>query len=236
MSGLVVEARMLECSSDISSMRTLPLAFTVCFIMALPMSSCTPAPPITPEESARLSEQMETLFRGIQHAIQRGDALFIFNSLSPDSKSWINNIRYAAQSEPYDYLDQRPFFELLSILALRQQERINQEFKFDPVSIISQLIINVPPVKKNFLKFPLADFRLNGSRGQVGLKKAPNTPVFFFTRVQNGWTLDLAKSLPIILLGAESLSRQKAKTPILQAVYILENFSGHKVLEEDLIR
>jgi hypothetical protein len=50
------------------------------------------------------------------------------------------------------------------------------------------------------------------------------------------WKFHLIKSLPLILQGAESLARQRKSERLDQAIYVIEQFGGRRVLPEDLNR
>ena len=60
--------------------------------------------------------------------------------------------------------------------------------------------------------------------------------IITLTRENGLWRFHFARSLPLILQGAESLARQRKPTRLEQAVFLLEEFAGRRVLPEDLNR
>ncbi|MEO7777856.1 MAG: hypothetical protein ABIY63_10010, partial [Fibrobacteria bacterium] len=92
------------------------------------------------------------------------------------------------------------------------------------------------PVRKTLLKTEIGESKVRGNTGEIGLREAPNVPVFYFYKENGAWKFHLIKSLPLILQGAESLARQRRPTHLEEAIYILEQFGGRTVLPEDLKR
>jgi hypothetical protein len=197
--------------------------------------ACTQPPPLSDQEQKSQQKELSAFFLEVRMAIKKSNASLLYSSLSSDSKIWIDDIREATRTEPLSFLKNRPFYEVLSILALRIEQRLYPEKKQDPVSILRRTVIEIWPIKKSFLKYSLGEYKIYRDRAEVGLSKAPNTPVFFFTREKDSWKIDMVKTLPLILKGAESIARQKRQTVLEQAVYILEKVGGQEVLPEDLL-
>jgi hypothetical protein len=99
---------------------------------------------------------------------------------------------------------------------------------------LRKTLLEVRPIRKNFLKHQFGEIKIYAERAEIGLRKAPNVPVFFFKREREEWKLDLVKSLPLILLGVENISRQNRQGIVQQAVYILEEVMGFKMMPEDI--
>ncbi|MBF0431878.1 MAG: hypothetical protein HQK83_11400 [Fibrobacteria bacterium] len=207
-----------------------------CFIVIGILSGCVGSIAITPEQESADKKILQTFFSDIRQAIRSNNAEVLYHSLSRGSTDWIDDIRYAVDSEPYNFLEGRAFYEILCILALRFEESKNPGQAMDPVSIIQRTIIQIGAIRKNFIKYPLGEFRISRFSAEIGLKKAPNVPVFFFEKENEVWKFDIVRSLPIILLGAESIARQKRNTPIKQAVFLLEKMAGRKIKPEELAR
>ncbi|MFC1584456.1 hypothetical protein ACFL5V_02795 [Fibrobacterota bacterium] len=202
--------------------------------VSLLFSACTPVPPVSREEYAARQKQVSDFFLQVRLRIKSGDAEWLYHHMSRDTRDWFMDMRMASDTEPLRFLRDRPFFEILGILALRVEERIHPEFKKDPVSILRRTILEVPRVRKTFIRHRMGQFKVDRNRAEVGLAKAPNVPVFFFTLENEEWKFDLIRSLPLILLGAENIARQKRQDILEQAVFILEEAGGEKVLPEDL--
>ena len=193
----------------------------------------TLAPPVDDPAARR---QLSDAFLRFRQNVQEGNADSLAADLSRDTRQWLEDMRYAARSEPLNFLKDRPFHEALCILALRVERRLNPGFDDKTPSLLRKLVIENAPVRKTLLKTELGEPRIRGEAGEIGLREAPNVPVFHFSREGQAWKFHLVKSLPLILQGAESLARQRKPTRVEQAIYILETFGGRPVLPEDLTR
>jgi hypothetical protein len=204
-------------------------------VLGVVLSDCGgSAPP--PVDNPAAQREVEEFFLRFRQRIQAGQADSLPLYLSRESLNWLDDIRRASRTEPQSYLEQRPFHEILSILALRVERRLNPSFDDRPVGILDKLIIQAYPIRKTFLKTDLGQPNIFGDRAEMGLREAPNVPVFHFSKENHAWKFHLFRSLPLILQGAESLGRQRKPTHLLQAVFILEQFGGKTVLAEDLKR
>jgi hypothetical protein len=212
-------------------MRFLSWALSVVFLL----SACAGREPLPPEDPAAAGE-LDAFFLRFRQKVQEGQSDSIPLYLSRESLNWIDDMRRAARTEPPKYLAERPFHEILSVLALRVERRLNPGFDDRPKAILDKLVIQSWPVRKSLLKTELAGSKVRGERGEIGLREAPNVPVFFFVRENREWKFHLMKSLPLILQGAESLGRTRKPTRLEQAIFILEQFGGKAVLPEDLKR
>ncbi|HKP97612.1 MAG TPA: hypothetical protein VJ385_17850 [Fibrobacteria bacterium] len=199
------------------------------------LSACGGSPPPPPEDPAARKD-LDAFFLRFRQRVQEGRADSLPPYLSRESLNWIDDMRRASRTEPPGYLAERPFHEILAILALRVERRLNPGFDDRPVSILDKLVIQSWPVRKSLLKTEIGESKVRGNVGEIGLREAPNVPVFHFEREGGGWKFHLVKSLPLILQGAESLARQRKSTHLEQAVFILERFGGRTVLPEDLKR
>jgi hypothetical protein len=215
----------------ISGMRFLLAACLGLFLLA----ACGGSGPLPPEDPAARKD-LDAFFLRFRQRVQEGRADSLPLYLSRESLDWIDDMRRASRTEPPDYLAERPFYEILSILALRVERRLNPGFDDRPVSILDRLVIQNWAVRKSLLNSEIGESKVRGDQGEIGLREAPNVPVFFFFRESGAWKFHLIKSLPLILQGAESLARSRKPTRLEQAVFILEQFGGRTVLPEDLNR
>ncbi len=196
-----------------------------------------PQPPVD-EPAAR--REVAGFFLRFRQRVQEGHADSLAAYLSKESLNWVDDMRRASRTESQASLEQRPFYEILSILALRVERRLNPSFDDRPTALLGKLVIEAYPVRKALLKTDLGEAHVFGSgvseRAEMGLREAPNVPVFHFVKENHVWKFHLFRSLPLILQGAESLGRQRKPTHLLQAIFILEQFGGKNVLPEDLKR
>jgi hypothetical protein len=205
------------------------------FAFSLMVSACASSEPLPPEDpSAR--KELDAFFLRFRQKVQENQADSIPLYLSRESLNWLDDIRRASRTEGPKSLAARPFHEILAILALRVERRMNPGFEDRPVSILDKLVVQNWPVRKTLLKTELGESRVRGNTGEIGLREAPNVPVFHFVKEGGAWKFHLFQSLPLILQGAESIARQRKSTHLEQAIFILERFGGRTVLAEDLNR
>jgi hypothetical protein len=202
-----------------------------CFLF---LTSCA-SEPLPPEDPAARKD-LDAFFLRFRQKVQENQADSLPLYLSRESLNWLDDIRRASRTEAPKYLAARPFHEILAILALRVERRMNPSFDDRPVSILDKLVVQSWPVRKTLLKTELGESKVRGNTGEIGLREAPNVPVFHFIKEAGAWKFHLFQSLPLILQGAESIARQRKPTHLEQAVFILERFGGRTVLAEDLNR
>lgn len=205
------------------------------FAFSLFLIGCAGSEPLPPEDPAARGE-LDAFFLRFRQRVQEGHADSLPLYLSRESLNWLDDIRRASRTEAPKYLAERPFHEILPILALRVERRSNPGFDDRPVSILENLVVRNRAVRKSLLKTELGPSMVRGNTGEIGLQEAPHVPVFFFVREAGTWKFNFFKSLPLILQGAESIARQRKPTRLEQAIYILEQFGGRQVLAEDLNR
>lgn len=201
----------------------------------LAFAGCAPSEPPAPEDPAARKD-LDAFFLRFRQKVQENQADSLPLYLSRESLNWIDDIRRASRTEPIASLQDRPFFEILAILALRVERRMNPAFDDRPASLLDKLVVQSWPVRKSLIKTELGDSQVRGSVGTIGLREAPNVPVFHFIKEDGRWKFHLVQSLPLILQGAESLARQRKSTRLDQAILVLEQFGGMRVLPEDLNR
>jgi hypothetical protein len=192
-------------------------------------------------ESATAQDSLEALevdrfFLKFRMKIQAGQADSLPRDLSRESLRWMEDIRHASRTEPAEYLRERPFHEILCILALRVERRLDPAFDDRPAGILDRILVGNAPVKRAFLKSELAPAEVRGLEGGIGLKEAPKVPVFLFSKEGGMWRFHLVRSMPLILQGAETLARQRKPTRLEQAIFLLDEFGRSRVLPEDLKR
>jgi hypothetical protein len=205
------------------------------YVGLLALAGCAPSEPLPPEDPAARKD-LDAFFLRFRQKVQEGRADSLPAYLSHESLNWIDDIRRASHTEPVAYLQDRPFFEILAILALRVEHRINPAFDDHPPSLLNMIVVQAGPVRRSLIKSELGESIVRGSTGTIGLREAPNVPVFNFIKEDGGWKFHLVKSLPLILQGAESLARQRKPTRLEQAILVLEQYAGQRVLPEDLNR
>ncbi len=205
------------------------------FAGLLALAGCGSSEPLPPEDPGARKD-LDAFFLRFRQQVQADRADSLPRYLTRESLDWIDDIRRASRTEPVAYLQERPFFEILAILALRVERRLNPAFDDRPASLLDKLVVENGPVRKSLIKTELGESIVRGSTGTIGLREAPNVPVFHFMKEDGQWKFHLVRSLPLILQGAESLARQRKSAHLDQAILVLEQFGGQRVLPEDLNR
>ncbi len=186
------------------------------------------------ESDPEAAAAVEKFFLSFRQAVQAGNSEAVLQGLSTRTQEWLQDMRYSARAEKADRLRERPFFEVLTVVALRVEQRLNPAFIPTPMSILEKAVMHNSTVKSSILKGGLGNYHVFGNSAELGFAKADRVPVFHFVNERGGWKLDLYRTFPLILQGAESLARSKESDPIRQAVYLLEQFGGVRVRAEDL--
>lgn len=179
---------------------------------------------------------LDRFFLRFRQEIQSGPSDSLVPDLSRESLRWLEDIRQSSRTEPVERLAERPFHEILLILALRVERRLDPAFDDRNAGLLNRVLVQNPPVRRAFLKSELGPSMVRGDIGSVGLREVPKVPVFHFVREGGVWRFHLERSLPLILQGAESLARQRKSTRLEQAIWLLDQFGGRRVLPEDLKR
>src|SRR3954466_1545205 len=87
------------------------------FTALLSLAGCAASEPLPPEDPAA-RQGLDAFFLRFRQAVQENRADSLPRYLSRESLDWIDDIRRASRTEPVAYLQARPFFEILAILAL----------------------------------------------------------------------------------------------------------------------
>jgi len=203
-------------------------------VFAAALCGCGGSAPAPDDPAARA--ELDHFFLQFRLKVQNGLADSLPRDLSRESLHWLDDMRYAARTEPKTDLELRPFHEILCILALRVERRLHPDFDDRPVGLLNMLVIQNYAVRKTLLKTDLGPAHVRGDEGEIGVSEAPDVPVFYFIREDGAWKFHLTRSFPLILQGAESIARQRKPARLDQAIFILQEFLKVEVLPEDLAR
>src|SRR5690554_3451579 len=202
------------------------LAFA--FIMTVSFVSCTKSPPVPVEshntyQSLQVEKQalLKKTFDEMLVVIQKNlEADSLLPCITEESKFWLEDLEYAALTETDIELEQRPFNELLAILAFRLYLR-EHLFSTDQHRMLELILL-----KKGFfemvISLPLGPFEVKNDRGSLGLAKSPKVPVILFTWDDISWRMDIKNSLPLITKGLETIGVKKNWSNTTLALYLLE--------------
>ncbi|MEO7426217.1 MAG: hypothetical protein ABI036_13600, partial [Fibrobacteria bacterium] len=114
-----------------------PPAMVAAMALALVLLACAGSEPLPPEDPAARKD-LDAFFLRFRQRVQEGKADSLPPCLSRESLNWIDDMRRASRTEAVQDLAARPFYEIISILALRVERRLNPGFDDRPVSILDK--------------------------------------------------------------------------------------------------
>ena len=130
------------------------LATLLACLCAFIFNACGASAPLPPEDPAARKD-LDAFFLRFRQKVQEGQADSLPRYLSRESLNWLDDIRRASRTEPPAYLKERPFHEILAILSLRVERRLNPAFDDRPVSLLDKLVVQSWPVRKSLIKTEL---------------------------------------------------------------------------------
>lgn len=202
---------------------------------ALTLASCSASKPDA-VASAQDIAAVESHFLQWRRSLLANDWPQVMKGLSAPSQRWLGDIARSARMDDLRQLRDKPFEDLVFILGLRVDRRVNPQLDDRPLALLAMLFSEGSPLRRAFLHAQLGPFHVSGNRGWASLREAPNTPVFEFIREPAGWALHWQATLPLIMRGAESQSRPHGKTKLEQAIWLLRTWAGKEVYAEDFYR
>jgi|GEM_PF-3655615 len=173
-----------------------------------------------PNSRANLSTPDQT-FELVRQAfrIQNVDSLMAV--LNHTTLNWLEEITQAVASADSVNLANRPFFEIITILSLRNHWRKSGTDRRTIKEALQELVKN-PFIQQSFNDYPLGPVKINGLNATYGLEKAPSVPVFFLVQESTFWKINLIPTLPLILKGVESRFSTKHPQPLNRAFAVLK--------------
>jgi len=180
--------------------------------------------------------QIEQSFLKLRQDLQEDRYDSVVVAFSRDTQHWLQEIARASRMDRLVEIRDKRFDEVLLIFALRVDRRLNPALDDRPAGLVSRFMLPGSPIRKSLLYSEFAAFSLQNQQGQLGLRSAPRVPVFYFKKEGNRWRLDLARSMPLIMQGAESISRPHGKEKVEQAIWLLRTWGGRQVEKEDYLR
>jgi hypothetical protein len=187
-------------------------------------------------ERAREAVALEAFFLQWRKSLHANDWPQVMGGLSSSSKRWLSDIARSARMDDLSLLRDKRFEDVVFILGLRVDRRLQPQIDDRPMALLSRLFSEGSPLRRAFLHAQLGPYHVTGNRAWSSLREAPNTPVFEFVKEPGGWALHWEATLPLIMRGAESQSRPHGKNNIEQAIWLLRTWAGKEVYAEDLRR
>ncbi len=214
----------------------LPALVALMALAVLPWS-CAPATvaEISAADSVNI-RAVEVFFLDWRRDLQNQQWDKVLQGLSLSSRDWLKDLARSSRMDSQKELLDLPFEDIVFALILRVDRRRNPALDDRPQPLLERFLSEGSPLRRSFLKTELGNYVLRGNQVTLGIREAPRVPVFHFLKENNGWHLDLRQTVPLIMSGAESLSRPYGKNRLEQAIWLLRTWGGREVYAEDLAR
>ncbi|NLB63768.1 MAG: hypothetical protein GX801_06635 [Fibrobacter sp.] len=141
--------------------------------------------------------------------------------LTDESLYWIEEIENAALNESRDFVEARPFHEILTIVTFRILER-DKKLRGIYSDRLLHLALGHSGLFSKVNSLELGEFEIKVDRGMRGLKISPKVPIIFFEWEDNRWKFDLYNTMPLVLRGVETIGIKKEWEPGYTVIYLLE--------------
>jgi len=157
--------------------------------------------------------------------------------LTEKSLLWIEEIEGAAQSEPRSVVENRPFYEMMVILAYRILERdgrLTGVYR-DP---LLYLAVGHSGWLRPLFALKLGEPEIKGNRAMRGLAASPRVPVIFLQWEDSRWKFDLPATLAVAMRGWETIGIKKDWSMSKTALYLLRKKYRNQVrfeIDEELL-
>jgi len=200
------------------------------------LSACTGGQSVQ-ERNAKAVEsnrEAEAFFLQWRFALQENRWNEVVEGLSHATRNWLSDMVRASRMDRRQELMDRTFEELVLILTLRVDRRLDPAMDDRLPALMGKFLGESSPIRRSFLKAELGEYQNYGDRVVLGLREAPQVPVFHFKRENGVWHLDMRQTMPLLMRGAESLSRPHGRDKLEQTVWLLKNWAGREVLPEDI--
>lgn len=191
------------------------------------------SPDLTDEQ--RL-QQLEELFAYLSSRVgnpQNADTLFTL--MSEESREWFVQLEDAIRYESREDLEKRPFYEILTISAVRLLERNHELNRIDTLEILKTTMGKYGILARAFNLQNLGPIWVENESGEYfgyrGMKGAEKVPVYFFIWEEFAWKLDLPRMLPIVSRGLETIGRKSQWSQTETVIHLLKNTFSYQVDE-----
>jgi hypothetical protein len=188
------------------------------------------------QENLTSRVEVEAFFLEWRRSLQANNWDAVVAGLSQETQFWLSDVVRSSHMDDRRQVADLPFETLVLVLTLRVDRRLDPTLDDRLPALMARFLTDGSPIRRSFLKAELGDFTVRGNQAELGLREAPRVPVFYFVKDGLKWRLALRNTLPLVMRGAESLSRPHGQNRLDQAVWLLKNWGGREVLSEDLLR
>ncbi|MDR2555182.1 MAG: hypothetical protein LBC64_07105 [Fibromonadaceae bacterium] len=197
----------------------------IVLVLAASLSvSCVSSKPETEGDSQDKLQALEAAYQrllNISAKTSRPDSVLLL--LTDDSRFWLENIERAALYEDAFLVDQRPFHEILVIVAYRLMLRENVLSEYPDYRML-RFALGEKGILRRAKDLKLGPFEIRNDRGSRGLKESPKVPIMIFRWDEMRWKFDLPESMQLLTKGLATIGVKKDWSSSKTAIYLLDKY------------
>lgn len=200
-------------------------------------AATTTTPPGAVVDPVEKQAKLEATFQEILDRIDRGEGPDSLKPLMTDqSVLWLEDMENVAEVEGREQLEQRPFYEIMTVASYRMMKR-----EGSLVGVYKDKMLFLATGRKGLvnraLRLKLGPLEVKGDKGMRGLAASPKVPIIFFVWEDRRWKLDLVTTMPVITRGFETIGIKKDWSNSQTVIYLLEKAFRYslKTIPDDVL-
>lgn len=173
------------------------------------------------KDSVLQAQKVDSLHQYWITNLAQFDSTQIGKNLSSQSNKWFEDVERSVKVDRKEDLQNKPFHHILSVLAIRMYLRADS-LKDETAPALKVFLFNKGPIPKALQRIQWGPTRVEGYEASKGLKTSPNVGVLFYTFEEGVWKINMAKSLPLIMRGLETVGVKKGIKPLENSLFLLK--------------
>jgi hypothetical protein len=191
------------------------------------LTSCASGQPrteVTENEMQNRLQALETAYERLLVVSAKTSAPdSVLLMLTDNSRFWLENIEQAALYEDSSLVEQRPFYEVLTIVTYRLLLRENVLAEYPDYRML-RFAIGEMGILRRAKDLKMGPFEIKNDRGSRGLKESPRVPIMIFRWDEMRWKFDLPESMQLLSRGLATIALKKEWSNSKTAIYLLERY------------
>jgi len=200
------------------------LRLIILILAAFVSVSCVSSKPETEVDSRSKEQALEAAYErllNISAKTSSPDSVLLL--LTDDSRFWLENIERAALYEDASLVEQRPFHEVLVIVAYRLMLRENVLSEYPDYRML-RFALGEKGILRRAKDLKLGPFEIKNDRGSRGLQESPKVPIMIFRWDEMRWKFDLPESMQLLTKGLATIGVKKEWSNSKTAIYLLDRY------------
>ncbi|MCL1967643.1 MAG: hypothetical protein FWF67_07140 [Fibromonadales bacterium] len=200
------------------------LRLIILILAAFVSVSCVSSKPETEVDRQGKEQALEAAYErllNISAKTSSPDSVLLL--LTDDSRFWLENIERAALYEDASLVEQRPFHEILVIVAYRLMLRENVLSEYPDYRML-RFALGEKGILRRAKDLKLGPFEIKNDRGSRGLKESPKVPIMIFRWDEMRWKFDLPESMQLLTKGLATIGIKKDWSNSKTAIYLLDRY------------